>query len=208
MIRLITILVMLAGATLSAQSQYETGMQKAFALWGEGKPAEASAMFERIGAAEKANWLPQYYVAFINTIEAFQTKDKQKVTGLLTKAQEAHDKATLLEPENAELMVLQAMIHTAWIAYDPMNNGQKLGPVVSKIYNKALKLAPDNPRVVFSKAEFEMGAAAYFGGDTAPMCAQIARAVELFATFKPQGPFYPEWGADRAQQKLAECKTK
>jgi hypothetical protein len=44
----------------------------------------------------------------------------------LTKAQNALDVELIKTPNNAELIVLQAMIHTAWITFDPMTNGQKL----------------------------------------------------------------------------------
>ena len=37
----------------TSQSNYEKGMQQAFALWDEGKLTEASQLFERIAAAEK-----------------------------------------------------------------------------------------------------------------------------------------------------------
>lgn len=204
--RIIMLLIVLASGVAAAQSKYETGMQKAFALWKENKTAEASAMFERIAAVEKDNWLPNYYVAFINTVEAFQTKDREKLSALLSKAQTAQDAATLLSENNPELMVSQCLIYTAWIVYDPMANGMKYSVKAGELYAKALALAPNNPRVVFSKAEFEMGGAAYFGQDTAPMCKEIERAAGLFATFKPETPFHPNWGGDRVQDKLKECK--
>ncbi|MCW4470570.1 hypothetical protein OGH69_16485 [Flavobacterium sp. MFBS3-15] len=206
MVRVISALVLLVCTTLSAQSKFETGMQKAFALWGENKSTEAAAMFERIAAAEKTNWLPYYYVALVNTTDAFQTQDKEKIAALLAKAQEATDNALDLSPDNAELLVMQAMIHTAWIVADPMTNGMKLSGTVNEIYAKAMKIAPDNPRVVFQKAEFEIGGARYFGKDIKPMCAEIERAVGLFANFKPETQFHPNWGKERAEQALAECK--
>ena len=206
MIRVITMLVFFVCGTITAQSQYETGMQKAFALWGENKPAEASAMFERIASAEKDNWLPPYYVALVNTTEAFKTQDKEKISALLDKAQQALDQAMMLSQDNAELLVMEALIQTAWIVYDPMTNGMKLSGKVNQIYAKALALAPDNPRVVMSKAEFDMGGAAYFGNDIAPMCKEMERAVSLFATFKPESPFHPKWGLERAQEVAQQCK--
>ena len=206
MIRAITMFILFVCGLAGAQTQYETGMQKAFGLWGEGKTTEASAMFERIAAAEKSNWLPPYYVALVNVTEAFQTKDKEKISALLTKAQAAYDNADGISPDNPEIMVIQALIHTAWIVYDPMTNGMKLSAKVSEIYEKAYKLAPDNPRVVFGKAEFEIGGAKYFGNDTKPMCAEVERAVGLFATFKPETAFHPNWGKERAEETLKECK--
>lgn len=205
MIRLITLFVTLVAGTLTAQTQYETGMQKAFALWSENKPAEASALFERIASVEKDNWLPSYYVALVNTTEAFKTKDKDMINALLTKAQTAQDNAMAIAPDNAELLVMQAMINTAWIVYDPMTNGMKLSAKTNELYDKAISIAPKNPRVVFCKAEFEIGAAAYFNMNTKPMCAEIERAIGLFATFKPESAFHPNWGLDRAQNALKQC---
>lgn len=206
MIRLITLFVLLVANAVSAQSKYEAGMQKAFTLWSENKPVEAAALFERIANVEKENWLPNYYVAFINTMEAFQTKDKEKLNALLTKAQLAQDAAMTISPNNPELMVTQCLIYTAWIVYDPMTNGMKYSGKANELYAKALALAPNNPRVVYAKAEFEIGSAAYFGQDTAPMCKEVERSVGLFANFKPETTFHPTWGADRAAEKLKECK--
>ena len=206
MIRIITTAFLFICGILTAQTQYETGMNKAFGLWGEDKAAEASALFERIASVEKTNWLPNYYVALVNTTEAFKTKDREKITALLTKAQTAQDNAVAISPDNAELLVMQAMIYTAWIVYDPMTNGMKYGAKVNEQYTKALMLAPDNPRVVFCKAEYDMGSARYFGSDTKPICAQAERSLTLFANFKPETPYSPKWGLDRAEQMVAECK--
>lgn len=206
MTKIIVTFVLFLTTLVSAQSQYETGMQKAFKLWDEGKNTEASALFERIASAEKDNWLPNYYVALINTIDAFQTKDKNKITGLLLKAQTALDTETAKHPDNSELLVVQAMINTAWIVADPMTNGMKLSAKTVEIYNKAIALDPKNPRAVFGKAEFEIGGARYFGSDTKPMCAEIDKSIELFATFKPETVFHPKWGLERALEAQKGCK--
>lgn len=206
MTKIIVTIVLLVTSQLFSQGQFEQGMGKAFALWGEGKNTEASAMFERIASAEKDNWLPNYYVALVNTTTAFATKDKDQVNALLTKAQSALDVELNKYPNNAELLVMQAMIHTAWIAFDPMTNGMKLSGKVMEIYAKAEQIEPNNPRVVFSKAEFEMGSARFFGTDTKPICARIEKSIELFATFKPQTVFHPKWGLERAQEAAKECK--
>ncbi|MFP9115217.1 hypothetical protein ACLI1A_14865 [Flavobacterium sp. RHBU_3] len=208
MIRIITTAFLFICGMLTAQTQYETGMKKAFGLWGEGKSTEASAMFERIAAVEKDNWLPSYYVALVNTTAAFQTKDKQTISALLIKAQAAQDAASLLSENNAELLVMQAMIYTAWIVYDPMTNGMKYGQKVNETYAKAAMISPENPRVVFCKAEYDLGSAKYFGTDTKPICAQVERSLTLFANFKPETPFHPTWGKDRAEATMAQCGEK
>lgn len=206
MTKIIVILVLMATSLLSAQTDYSENMQKAFALWEAGKNTEASAVFERIASVEKENWLPNYYIALVNTTTAFETKDKDKVSNLLAKAQNVMDKEIALNPENAELLVLQAMIHTAWIVFDPMTNGMKLSGKVMELYGKAEEIAPNNPRVVLNKAEFEIGSAQFFGTDIQSLCAQIAKSIELFATFKPETAFSPNWGLERAQEAAKNCK--
>ena len=110
-----------------------------------------------------------------------------------------------ISPENPEIMVQQAMTHTAWIAFDGATYGMTLSGKVAALYAKALEIAPENPRVVFSKAEWDMGSAAYFGQDTAPYCKDVERALELFDTFKAESDFHPNWGKDRAQATLESC---
>ncbi len=203
--KIILVLSFVITASINAQDAYTKGMQRAFQLWGEGKTVEASNMFERIANAEMDNWLPYYYVASINTIASFGEKDKEKLTQALEKAQEYIDMANRISPDNPEILVQQAMIHTAWIAFDGATYGMTLSGKVEAIYSQALELAPYNPRVVFSKAEWNMGSAKYFGKDTAPYCKDVERSLKLFDTFKAESDFHPSWGRERAEEVLAAC---
>jgi hypothetical protein len=206
MTKVITAIALFVCSLLTAQGQFEQGMGKAFGLWKQGKNTEASDLFERIATAEKTSWLPNYYVALVNTTTAFGTQDKDKINLLLTKAQNALDTEMSKNPNNAELLVMQAMINTAWIVFDPMTNGILLSGKTMELYDKAEVIAPENPRVVFAKAEFQIGGARYTGIDTKPLCGQIEKAIGLFATFKPETPFSPKWGLDRATTALQNCK--
>ena len=197
---------MFVASIVSAQTQFDQGMKKALQTWKNGNSKEALVQFEKIASVEKTNWLPNYYIALINTTQAFGEQDKTKMLSLIESAQKAQDFCNDLAMDNPEVLVMQAMIHTASIVYDPMTNGQKLSGDVMYILNKAYKIAPENPRVVFQKASFEIGMAQYFGQDTKPMCAQIEKAIELFATFKPETAFHPSWGLDRAKGELKNCK--
>lgn len=203
---LTTITFLMGFALLLAQDQYTKGMSKALSLWGEGKIVEASNLFERIAMAEEDNWIPYYYVAQVNTVASFGEKDETKLTQQLERAKEFVDIAKKISPNNPELLVQEAMINTAWMAYDGATYGPTLSGKNMQLYKQALTLAPDNPRVVYSKANWDMGAARYFGKDTAPFCKDVERALELFATFENNTPFYPSWGQDQAQQVLEQCK--
>ena len=206
MTKIITLIAFFVASIITAQTNFEKGMQDALTTWKNGNPKEAVAKFERIASVEEENILPNYYIALINTTQAFGSKDRNEMKSLIENAQNAQDAMNVISPNDAEVLVMQAMIHTASIVYDPMTNGQQLSGIVMGIYNKAILIAPNNPRVVLNKAEFEIGMAQYFGSDTSPMCEQIAKSIELFANFKPETAFHPSWGLDRAEEALQNCK--
>ena len=201
------IIALLFAGWAQAQDQYTKGMEKAFSLWEEQKTTQASNLFERIAMAEQDNWIPHYYVAQINTIISFGEQDKEKLTQQLEKAKEFLDLAKAISPDHPELLVQEAMINTAWIAFDGATYGMTLSGKNVQLYQKAIELAPENPRVIYSKASWDMGTARYFGKDTAPYCKDLEKSLELFATFKSDIPFYPKWGEKEAKQVVEQCKS-
>jgi len=206
MTKIITAITLFICSLLSAQTQFEQGMGKAFGLWKEGKNTEASAMFERIASADKTSYLPNYYVALVNTTAAFKTQDKTQIDLLLSKAQDALDVEFIKDQNNAELYAMQALIYTAWVVADPMTNSMKYSSKVMEAYAKGKAIDPNNPRIVFGEADYQLGGAKWTGVDTKPLCAQVDKAVELFATFKPETPFSPKWGLERALEAQKNCK--
>ncbi|WP_299224650.1 hypothetical protein [uncultured Psychroserpens sp.] len=203
---LIIITLILASAMTTAQSNFEKGMQKAFELWQEGDTDKAENMFERISNAEPDQWLPHYYIAQINSVKSWNTKDEAILKAQLDKAQLHIDKAKAISKDNAEIMVLQAHILTNWVAFDGMTYGMKYSGKITELYAKAYAMAPENPRVVFSKAEWGMGSAKYFGQDTKPFCAEMEKSIKLFANFKPESELHPTWGKKRAESVVESCK--
>ncbi|MGN7513759.1 MAG: hypothetical protein ACTHOM_05245 [Allomuricauda sp.] len=203
--KLILVFVLLGTTFMNAQDRYAKAMEKAFELWQGQKIMEASHMFERIATAEPDKWLPYYYVSQINTVISFGEKDEDKLREQLEKAREFLDVAKTISPNNPELLIQEALINTAWIAFDGATYGMTLSPKNAQLYQKAMELSPNNPRVILSKAEWDMGSARYFGKDTAPYCQDVERALELFATFKSETPFYPTWGEERAKEILESC---
>jgi len=204
--KIITAIALFTVIISSAQGQFEQGMGKAMQLWKDGKNSEASDLFERIAAADKTSWLPNYYVALVNTTTSFATQDKTQVNAMLTKAQNVLDVEMIKDQNNSELYVMQALIYTAWVVADPMTNGMKYSAMVMEAYAKAKAIDPNNPRVVFGEADYQLGGAKWTGVDTKPLCAQVDKAIELFATFKPQTPFSPKWGLERALEAQKNCK--
>mgnify|MGYP005823879627 CR=1 FL=1 len=198
--RIIFLFAIIVSVASFGQSKYEVGMQKALDLWTAQSHWEAANLFERIAQAEPDNWLPPYYVAQINIIYSFGEKDETKLTAQLGKARDFLNDAMAISKENAELMVLEAQFYTAWVAFDGQRYGMQYAGKVAQIYQKAFAIAPDNPRVVLGKAEWDMGSAQFFGQSVAAYCKDITKAIALFEIFVPESEFHPKAGVDRANQ--------
>lgn len=204
---LIIIIVLFVTGILSAQSNYQNDMQKAFELWKANQWPEAEHLFEQIATTEPDAWLPNYYVAQMNSLKSWEEKDANKVKIQLEKAQTFLDKAKAIEKDNVDLMVMQAQLWTNWVAFDGMTYGMIYYEKITDLYNKAYTLAPTNPMVVLGITEWNMGSARYMGQDTKPFCKDVEKAIELFANFKPESAFHPNWGRERAQKMADTCNN-
>ena len=204
---ILIICIALISFTGISQTKYQKGMTAAFDLWEANKPWEAANMFERIAVAEPDNWLPPFYVAQINVLYSFSEKDKSKLTAQLKKARDFINDAMAISKNNPEIMVLEAQWYTAWIVFDGQQYGMTYSPKVMELYQKALNIAPNNPRAVLGKTEWEMGSARFFGQPTDKYCPELQRAVELFDSFEPEGEFYPQGGKEYATEVVeSNCK--
>ncbi|WP_034059526.1 tetratricopeptide repeat protein [Lacinutrix jangbogonensis] len=209
MYRLAIFIIMLITAQVGAQteSKYETGMHKAIALWQQNKTDDAANLFERIASAENENWLPSYYAAQVLILDGFAImQDTEKLNAQLLRAQDFINDATTNSKENPEILVMQALLYTVYVASDGAKYGMTMAPKVAQFYEKAYKLDPKNPRVTLNRAEWNMGSAKYFGQDIKPFCKEFDKALELFVNFKPESEFHPSWGKERAEIMIASCK--
>ena len=196
----------LMSLNVAAQSKYKKGMQKAFILWGEGKNTEASQLFERISKAEPQNWLPLFYAAQIEILGPFGVKEEATLTAKLNKAKEFLNNAKSNSENNPEIMITEALLNTAYIAFDGQKYGMTLSGKNAQLYAKALAIAPKNPRVILGNAEWNMGAARFFGKSTKPYCNEIKRAIKLGKEEKIEEEFYPKFQVKRAEEVLKQCQ--
>src|SRR5437868_8348 len=67
-------------------SQIDSSIQK-------GNAAELGNNFERIGDAEKNQWLPYYYASYCNVVKGFIDPDKTKSDAVADKAEQLINKA-------------------------------------------------------------------------------------------------------------------
>ncbi len=193
--------------TINAQSSYEKGMSKAFELWKAKTPDEAINLFERIAKAEKENWLPYYYAAQVHITTTFNTKDAEVIESRLKKAQEYLNEAKTLSKENAEILIMEALLNTAYVAYNPSVYAMTLSGKVEELYQKAKALEPNNPRAMLYHAEWKMGGAKFFGKDPKAFCPEVEKAILYFEKETVKTPFYPKWGKNQVKRVQQNCKS-
>lgn len=204
--KVLFIIVIFIATGISAQSKYQKGMQKAFNFWNKGEMQKASQLFERISKAEPTKWKPAYYAATVEILGSFGLKDETKLTAKLTKAQEFLDAAKANSNNNPEILITQALLNTGYIAFDGQKYGMTLSGKNAQLYAKALAIAPNNPRVILGNAEWNMGAAKFFGKSTKPFCNEIKRAIQLAKEEKIEEEFYPKFYQKRALEVLKQCE--
>lgn len=204
---LLIILSLLFSAGMHSQTAYEKGMSKAFELWKNQKPDEAINLFERIAKAEKENWLPYYYAAQVHIITTFNTKDGNEIEPRLKKAQDFLNEAKTFSNNNAEVLIMEAMLNTAYVVYNPNVYGMTHSGKVEELYKKAKVLEPENPRAVLYHAEWQMGGAKFWGKDPKAFCPEVEKAILYFEKEPSQNiPFYPNWGKDQIARIQKQCE--
>ena len=194
--------------TAAAQSdKYAAVMQKNIAALDSAKTISdlqnVAASFERIGDAEKTQWLPYYYAALAQTWVGWypDVKDKdanaEKIKVYLNKA-EAIEK-------NAELYAVENMVNTQQMLMDPQTRWQTNGQDASAALKKGMEIDPNNPRLYYLQGESLFGTPTQFGGGKDKAKPVFEKAVSLFKSAQPK-PLYPTWGQKQAEEKLALCK--
>lgn len=206
--QLVILIVLVCTVNVVAQSKYEKGMRKAFEFLETKKSTEAGQLFERISNVEKNNWLPVYYAAKIQVLESFTIKDETILKAKLTRAQLFLDTAKSRSTNNPEILIIQALLNTAYIVFDGQKYGMSMSMKNTSLYAKALKLAPNNPRVILSKAESDIGIARFFGQPITSFCKDIKRAIILGKEEKMINEFYPKFMLERAKKVLKQCEGK
>ncbi len=159
--------------------------------------------FERIGDAEKTQWLPYYYagLALANAGWADQKLDKDANS---TRINTFCDKAEALD-KNSEIYVLRNMSATQQMLVDPQTRYMTYGVKASEYLNIAIKLNPDNPRIYYLQGESMFGTPAAFGGGKDKAKPLFEKALALYKVEKPK-PMWPNWGKERTEEQLAKCQ--
>ncbi len=203
---------MIIGTLIYGQSdKYTKAMQTQMAFmdsaFSKGNFTEIANNFERIATAEKNQWLPYYYAAYLNVMKTMAGDDKSnadanadKADELITKAEEANGKA------NSETQVIKSMIATAHMMVDPQSRWMQYGQASAKHIETAKELDATNPRPYYLEATGKMYTPEAFGGGKAIAKPIFERTLALYDAFKPASELHPNWGKKSAQQSYSLCQ--
>ncbi len=194
--------------TFAQSDKYAPAMKKNISMLDsamqKGNAKELANNFERIGDAEKLQWLPYYYAAYANILSTYTEKDKSKVDAIADKAEELIIKAEgLAGKENSETAVIKSMIASAHMMVDPQSRFMQYGAASSENMQRAQELDPVNPRAVYLEAQAKFYTPAAFGGGKSVAKPLFEKALKMFVTFKPASELHPTWGKDAAEYFLA-----
>ena len=162
--------------------------------------------FERIAVAEKTQWLPYYYAAFCQVNYSYMEKDKSKVDAIADKATELIDKADALQPKNSEISCIKSMIASSHMMVNPMQRYQEYGPEAQSFIDAATQQDPTNPRPEYLKGQGLKYTPEQFGGGCATAKPVLQSALDKYTKFVPASEIHPNWGKQRTEAMIAECK--
>jgi hypothetical protein len=206
--KILVAIALLISLTAGAQSaKYTEAMTKNIPLLDSAKTIDElqslAGTFDRIGDAEKTQWLPYYYAALAQTwigwMPATTDKDANaaKIKAYLAKA-EAIEK-------NSETYAVENMAATQQMLVDPQNRWMTNGKDASEALQKGLALDPNNPRLYYLQGMSLFGTPTQYGGGKDKAKPVFEKSVTLYKSAQPK-PLYPTWGQSRAEQMLAQCQ--
>ena len=204
--------VSITSASMAQSAQYEGAMTKQVTLlddpanFNPQKLQELANTFERIGDAEKTQWLPYYYAGYCNVMIAFMEKDQSKVDPIADKAEAAINKADALSPKNDEVLCIKSLIASSRISVDPQSRGQKYGMEAASMQEQAAQINKENPRVYMLQGQSLFYTPEQFGGSKAGAKEKFQLALQKFGTYKPASSIAPHWGEAYTKQLLAQIK--
>jgi hypothetical protein len=197
--------------THAQSDKYVAAMEKNLAMFDSAKTTadyEAlAAAFERIGDAEKTQWLPYYYAGLALTTPGW-TDVKLDKDANAEKIKALCDKADVLaqdDADKAEILSIRNMVATQQMIVDPQTRWVTYGQEGNKYLQKALQLDSSNPRLYYLEGAGIFGTPEQYGGGKAKAKPILEKAVELFKSEQPKR-LHPHWGQQQAEDMLAQCQ--
>ena len=206
-------LVMISLAGFSQKDQYQSTMKMNIDKMYQSTTVEDYQLmantFERIALAEKKEWLPSYYTGYCYIMMAFMAGKPDQIDPYLDLAQKHLDNALATDAKEAELYVLQGMLHQARISVDFMSRGMVYSQKAQGVLEEAVKLDPKNPRAFYLMGINVYSTPKMYGGGPEVALPLFKKAQENFELGEAiNNDLMPAWGKENNEQMLAECEQK
>ena len=210
-ITLLLAVIILSVGVFAQNDKYTSAMKKNIAMIDSAfvKPDAFLSLantFERIGTAEKNQWLPYYYAAYCRVNYAFMEKDKTANDPIADKAAELIAKADSLKPNNSEISCVKSMIASVKMMVNPQQRFMQYGAESDKALKIAMIQDTTNPRPYLLKGQSLKHMPEQYGGGCKTAKPKLEMAKEKFAAFKSASPINPDWGREYAERLLKDCQ--
>jgi tetratricopeptide (TPR) repeat protein len=202
--------VSLQFTAFSQSDKYVTTMKNNLSLFDSAKTVEdftkLANTFERIGDAEKTQWLPYYYAGLALTSSGWmpELKDKDANAARINALCDKAESIATTDADKAEILSIRNMSATQQMMVDPQTRWMSYGQTAGQQLQKALKLDPNNPRLYYLQGMSLFGTPTQFGGGKDKAKPVFEKAVQLYKETKPK-ELYPRWGQKQAEDMIVQC---
>ena len=205
---MLVIAMLVAVCGFGQSEKFMQAMQKNIAIMDSAKTSNdfktAADGFERVGDAEKNQWLPYYYAGLALSVDGWNKSSTVNKDENAERIKALCDKATAIN-DNSEIYALRNMAATQQMLVDPSTRWQTYGKEAGEALQKGMKLDPNNPRLYYLQAASIFNTPEQFGGGKAKAKPILEKAMTLFAAESPK-PLYPRWGSEQTKTMLDQCK--
>jgi hypothetical protein len=204
------LLLLLPGLAVMADGNYQEAMKTAMGVLDTSKNKagilDAANRFERIGNAEKKEWLPFYYASICYSRVAMYGESPEKIDEMLDKAQAFADQADAIDKSNSEIYTLKGLILGSRIMVDPQKRGPVYGGQANMMYAKASGFDESNPRPVYMQGISLLYTPEQFGGGREKALVVLKEAAAKYEAFKPKSDLAPDWGKEDCLEALKKAE--
>jgi hypothetical protein len=202
---------MVAVATFANTENYQKAMGQALGELSQAKTTEeyqaVANKFMMIANAEQDEWLPYYYHAQCYVMLSFAENETSAMRDeYLDVAASSVERMVQLAPAEAEVFVMQGLLHSARLMIDPMTRGQRYSAMSAQSIGRALAIEPENPRAKYMEIANEIGTARFFGKETTQYCFRAQELFDAWDNYKSKSPLFPQWGKGEVAAIVKQCE--
>jgi hypothetical protein len=198
-------------AAFSQSDKFVSAMKNNLALFDSAKSADdfvsLSNTFERIGDAEKTQWLPYYYAGLALSSAGWMstTINKDDNSGKILTLMDKAESWAPNDTAKSEIYTVRNMAYTQQMIVDPQTRYMTYGQQAAAALQKAGQFYSNNPRIYYLKGMSLFNTPPQFGGGKDKAKPVFEKAVALYKTEQPL-PLYPNWGQKQAEYQLTLCQ--